>query len=190
MVRNYPPRVVSVSPVDCCCSLHLHDNTVVRLDLSLPSLEAYLQQNGFPPLTELIARDLIVAFPLPLRMTANEWETISTVLQESDTFRKITDRFPRLLHDIHRTYEDLQSMPHYLYGGVGMYVDGKGVATLYTSHPLDFQRDVQKGQGWYFNLLASGDNHLVWTHVNVDTNTVETQTDHRAWHYVTNTSTE
>ena len=184
------PRVVEIETAGECSTLVLDDASTILLEISLPALDTWLQQNDFPPTSELLARDLIVAIPLPLRMSAAEWVVISDVLQTSDVFHEITDRFPRLLNDIHRTYEELCSLPHLLYGGVGMNLDGNGTATFYTSHPIDFQPDTQKGEGWYFKLLASGDNHLVWTRVNVKSRSVETQTEHRPWHYVTNASGE
>ena len=182
------PRVVAITPTDDRCTLHLDDSSTILLDLSLRALEAYLQQNEFPPITDLLNRDLVVALPLPLRMTESEWNTIAEILQQSEAFNQIAKRFPKLLTHIHQTYGQLQSLPHHLYGGIGMYLDGKGLATFYTSHPLDFQPDEQKGKHWYFKLLLTGDNHLVWTHVNIQSRKVETQIDRRPWHYVTNAS--
>ena len=181
-------RVVAITRADDCCTLHLDDSGTILLDLSLPAFEAYLQQNEFPPIADLLDRDLIVAIPLPLRKTESEWGTIADILQQSEDFSEITKRFPNLLTHIHRSYDQLHALPQNLYGGIGMYLDGRGLATLYTSHPIDFQPDEQKGRHWYFKLLVTGDNHLVWTHVNIRSRLVEVQFECRPWHYVTNAS--
>jgi hypothetical protein len=188
MDRHYPPRVVSVTPAESCCTVHLHTGATVLLDLSLASLEAYLQENEFPTVAQLIDWQLIVAYPLPLQMTRAEWETISSILQYSDVFQQIADRFPKLRSGVRHTYEQLSAMPHHLYAGVGMYLDGQGLATLYTSHSLNFRLDEQKGTDWYFKQLVPDDSHLVRVHVNVRTRRVETQTEYGPGHYVTNPS--
>ena len=182
------PHITSITAAGDCCTLQLDDACTIELDLSLPNLQSYMRQNEFPSIGELINDKLIQAIPLPLRMRESEWSAISSLLQRSDHFRTVTMRFPKLLTDIYLTYAELQQLPHHLYGGVGMYLDGKGLATLYTSHPIDFQPDEQKGKNWYFKLLVTGDNHLVWTHVNLQSSTVETSIDHRPWHFVTNSS--
>ncbi|QDT64673.1 hypothetical protein V22_19140 [Calycomorphotria hydatis] len=182
------PRVAAITHADDCCTLHLDDSSTILLDLSRSALEAYLKQNEFPPICDLLDRDLIVAIPLPLRMTESEWDTIADILRQSEDFRQITRRFPKLLTQIHQTYDQLHTLPHHLYCGIGMYLEGKGLATFYTSHPIDFQSDEQKGKDWYFKLLVTGDNHLVWTYVNIRSRAVETQFECRPWHYVTNAS--
>lgn len=182
------PHITSVTAADDCCILHLDDAGTIELDLALSNLESYLQQNEFPPIDDLINKKLIQATPLPLRMRESEWSAISNILKRSDHFRTVTMQFSKLLTDIQLAYTELQQLPHHLYGGIGMYLDGKGLATLYTSHPIDFQPDEQKGKNWYFKLLVTGDNHLVWTHVNLQSCKVETSVDHRPWHFVTNSS--
>jgi hypothetical protein len=190
MSKDYPPRVVAIEPEQGCCRIDLHTGSVLLIDLSVEKLEAYMQGQGFPPIAELIKRHLIVAYPSTVEMTATQWHVISTTLQSSGPFQEIAHRFPKLHSDIRLSYADVRSMPHHLYGGVGMFFDGKGLATLYTSNPLDFRMDEEKGAGWHFNLLVSGDNHLVWTWVNIQTNAVETHIARRPWHYVTNSSVD
>jgi hypothetical protein len=151
--------------------LVLDDESRLRLNLAPTVLQAHLAASGFPSLDAICRSQNAKVYHFPMRMTEQEWATISRILRTSPDSVELRE-YRELRDGMDLLFAKLQKMPLRLYCGVGQFLNGNG-PDLYTLHPFDFHETLSRDRPWRYCLLSAHGDRLFHTYVNVEAECVE-----------------
>lgn len=175
-LSRYPPKLVAIREAGFGSILVLDDGSEVPIDVAPARLSRAMFEYDGSQLHDLVGGRSLPIWVGPFSTTADEWQYICNRVRASAPAIAELGKHPSLWQAFSEEYAVVRSKPHRVYGGLNL--------RLYTSHPFEFQEDLNCGAKWHRALLKAPGGWLLEMWVHMDDGQVKVRAARLPGHFV------